>query len=88
MGQVKEPEIPRPTNPFGLGEKEEENRCPCDCPAYKDGYKVGVITTTQRMIEVACDAYCAVCDTQECGESCVECHWVKKFRTEMYKKTK
>lgn len=42
----------------------------------------------ERMIEAACDAYCAVCDTKECGECDVECDWVLKFRRKLVKQTK
>lgn len=30
-------------------------------------------------IEKACDAYCRLCDTKECGDT-GECVWVEKFR--------
>lgn len=30
-------------------------------------------------IEKACDAYCSLCDTKECGDT-GECDWVEKFR--------
>lgn len=30
-------------------------------------------------IEKACDAYCRLCDTKECGDT-GECEWVEKFR--------
>jgi hypothetical protein len=42
--------------------------------------------TKELMIEAACDAYCAVCDTQECG-GCDECSWVIKFRRQLIKET-
>ena len=35
-------------------------------------------------IEAACSAYCATCDTQECGGS-GECNWVEKFRKNLTK---
>ena len=35
-------------------------------------------------IEKACDAYCKICDTQECFND-GNCNWVKKFRKEMEK---
>lgn len=35
-------------------------------------------------IEKACDAYCAICDTKECG-GCAECTWVIKFRRQLLK---
>lgn len=36
-------------------------------------------TRTDAFIEKACDAYCRLCDTKECGDD-GECIWVKKFR--------
>jgi hypothetical protein len=33
----------------------------------------------QQMIEKACDAYCRICDTQECFND-GNCNWVEKFR--------
>lgn len=30
-------------------------------------------------IEKACDSYCRLCDTKECGDT-GECDWVEKFR--------
>ena len=36
----------------------------------------------QQMIEKACDAYCKICDTQECFND-GNCNWVKKFRKAM-----
>ena len=35
-------------------------------------------------IERACDAYCAICDTKECGDT-GECLWVEKFRKRLMK---
>ena len=35
-------------------------------------------------IEKACDAYCAICDTKECGGT-GECIWVEKFRKRLMK---
>ena len=35
-------------------------------------------------IEKACDAYCAICDTKECGDT-GECLWVEKFRKRLMK---
>lgn len=35
-------------------------------------------------IEKACDAYCRLCDTKECGGTC-ECDWVEKFRKRLMK---
>ena len=34
---------------------------------------------TDAFIEKACDAYCRLCDTKECGDT-GECDWVEKFR--------
>lgn len=34
---------------------------------------------TDAFIEKACDAYCRLCDTKECGDT-GECEWVEKFR--------
>lgn len=39
--------------------------------AYKQGYN--------DAIDKACDAYCRLCDTKECGDT-GECEWVEKFR--------
>lgn len=39
--------------------------------AYKQGYN--------DAIDKACDAYCRLCDTKECGDTS-ECEWVEKFR--------
>ena len=36
-------------------------------------------TRTDAFIEKACDAYCRLCDTKECGDT-GECSWVEKFR--------
>ena len=36
-------------------------------------------TRTDVLIEKACDAYCRLCDTKECGDT-GECEWVEKFR--------
>jgi len=36
-------------------------------------------TRTDAFIEKACDAYCRLCDTKECGDT-GECEWVEKFR--------
>lgn len=36
-------------------------------------------TRTDAFIEKACDAYCRLCDTKECGDT-GECDWVEKFR--------
>ena len=41
-------------------------------------------TRTDAFIEKACDAYCAICDTKECG-GCAECSWVIKFRRQLEK---
>ena len=38
----------------------------------------------ERFIEKACDAYCKICDTQEC-EGTGECGWVKKFEKQLRK---
>ena len=35
-------------------------------------------------IEKVCDAYCAICDTKECGDT-GECLWVEKFRKRLMK---
>lgn len=35
-------------------------------------------------IEKACDAYCAICDTKECGGT-GECIWVENFRKRLMK---
>ena len=34
---------------------------------------------TDTFIEKACDVYCRLCDTKECGDT-GECCWVEKFR--------
>jgi hypothetical protein len=49
-------------------------------------YATGSIeyTRTDAFIEKACDAYCAICDTKECGDT-GECEWVKKFRKRLIK---
>ena len=39
---------------------------------------------TDAFIEKACDAYCKVCDTKECGGT-GECLWVEKFRKRLIK---
>ena len=39
---------------------------------------------TDAFIEKACDAYCAICDTKECGDT-GECLWVEKFRKRLMK---
>ena len=39
---------------------------------------------TDVFIERACDAYCAICDTKECGDT-GECLWVEKFRKRLMK---
>ena len=39
---------------------------------------------TDAFIEMACDAYCAICDTKEC-DGCAECTWVIKFRRQLEK---
>jgi hypothetical protein len=36
-------------------------------------------TRTDAFIEKACDSYCKLCDTKECGDT-GECDWVEKFR--------
>lgn len=36
-------------------------------------------TRTDAFIDKACDAYCKLCDTKECGDT-GECEWVEKFR--------
>ena len=36
-------------------------------------------TRTDAFIEKACDSYCRLCDTKECGDT-GECDWVEKFR--------
>ena len=41
-------------------------------------------TRTDAFIEKACDAYCRLCDTKECGET-GECCWVEKFRKQLKK---
>ena len=41
-------------------------------------------THTDALIEKACDAYCAICDTKEC-DGCAECTWVIKFRRQLLK---
>jgi hypothetical protein len=41
-------------------------------------------TRTDAFIEKACDAYCAICDTKECGGT-GECIWVEKFRKRLMK---
>lgn len=33
----------------------------------------------KQMVEKACDAYCRICDTQECFND-GNCNWVEKFR--------
>ena len=38
----------------------------------------------KELIEKACDAYCKVCDTQECEGIC-ECIWVQRFRKQLMK---
>lgn len=35
-------------------------------------------------IDKACDAYCRLCDTKECGDT-GECVWVEKFRKRLMK---
>ena len=35
-------------------------------------------------IEKACDTYCRLCDTKECGDN-GECIWVEKFRKHLMK---
>lgn len=39
----------------------------------------------KQMIEKACNAYCRICDTQECYNE-GNCNWVEKFRKEIKKK--
>ena len=39
----------------------------------------------KQMIDKACDAYCKICDTQECLNE-GDCNWVKKFRKAMEEK--
>ena len=41
-------------------------------------------TRTDAFIEKACDAYCRLCDTKECGDT-GECDWVEKFRKRLKK---
>ena len=41
-------------------------------------------TRTDAFIEKACDAYCRLCDTKECGDT-GECVWVEKFRKRLMK---
>lgn len=41
-------------------------------------------TRTDAFIEKACDAYCKMCDTKECGDT-GECEWVLKFRKRLIK---
>lgn len=41
-------------------------------------------TRTEAFIEKACDAYCRLCDTKECGDT-GECDWVEKFRKRLMK---
>lgn len=36
-------------------------------------------TRTDVFVEKACDSYCGLCDTKECGDT-GECDWVEKFR--------
>jgi hypothetical protein len=36
----------------------------------------------EEVIEIACDAYCAICDTKEC-DGCAECTWVINFRRQL-----
>jgi len=38
----------------------------------------------KAFIEKACDAYCRLCDTKECGDT-GECIWVEKFRKRLMK---
>lgn len=35
-------------------------------------------------VEKACDVYCRLCDTKECGNT-GECDWVEKFRKRLMK---
>ena len=48
------------------------------------GRKLGVAEGKTKMIDEACVAYCAVCDTKECGGT-GECGWVAKFRKQLAK---
>ena len=48
------------------------------------GNKSVEYTRTDAFIEKACDAYCAICDTKECGDT-GECLWVEKFRKRLMK---
>jgi hypothetical protein len=41
-------------------------------------------TRTDAFIEKACDVYCRLCDTKECGDT-GECCWVEKFRKRLMK---
>ena len=41
-------------------------------------------TRTDAFIDKACDAYCRLCDTKECGNA-GECVWVEKFRKRLMK---
>lgn len=41
-------------------------------------------TRTDAFVEKACDAYCRMCDTKECGDT-GECLWVETFRKRLMK---
>ena len=49
-----------------------------------EDHKVDERRLNERFIEKACDAYCKICDTQEC-EGTGECGWVKKFEKQLRK---
>ena len=67
--------LPDDRNPDGL------SICWYDAP-----YSTGAIEYTRKdaSIEKACDAYCKLCDTKECGGT-GECDWVKRFREYLIK---
>ena len=50
-------------------------------PPFAEGVEY---TRTDAFIEKACDAYCKMCDTKECGDT-GECEWVLKFRKRLIK---
>ena len=70
-------------------EAPEKIYIPLNCDALIDALSdemVGEIqyTRTDAFIEKACDAYCKVCDTQECEGIC-KCIWVQRFRKQLMK---
>ena len=49
-----------------------------------DDARKAVEIAREEMVEKACDAYCRLCDTKECGNA-GECIWVEKFRKRLMK---